>query len=124
MGEWLLREKYKISDARAVVGSFGVCVSKSNVIAFAGHQGAADNRENFHCWVEAAGFIFDFSSFLYPNFARQYLGAACRPLMFQKHASQVSNSIDTLQEPGDFHFREDRALKETTIDTTLSVPAG
>jgi hypothetical protein len=123
MGEWLLREKYKISDARAVVGSFGVCVSKSNVIAFAGHQGTADNRENFHCWVEAAGFIFDFSSFLYPNFARQYLGAACRSLMFQKHASQVSNSIDALQEPGDFHFREDRALKETTIDTTLRVPA-
>ncbi len=66
MGEWLLRRKYKINDARVVVGAFGVCVSQSKVIAFAGHQGTSNNRENFHCWVEADSFIFDFSSFLYP----------------------------------------------------------
>lgn len=123
MGEWLLREKYKITDARAVVGAFGVCVSKSNVIAFAGHQGTTNNRENFHCWVEAAGFIFDFSSFLYPSLSQQYLGVKCPQLMFQKHAAQVSDSIDSLQETGAFYFREDRVLKETTIDTTLQVQA-
>lgn len=123
MGEWLIREKYKIPDARAVVGAFGVCVSKSKVIAFAGHQGTTDNRENFHCWVEAAGSIFDFSSFLYPALSQQYLGVQCPPLMFQKPAAQVSDSIDSLQEPGAFYFREDRALKETTIDTTLRAQA-
>lgn len=123
MGEWLLREKYKIRDARAMVGTFGICVSKSNVIAFAGYQGTTDNRENFHCWVEAAGYIFDFSSFLYPTLSQQYLGVQCPPLMFQKRATKVSDSIESLQEPGAFYFREDSALKETTIDTTLRIQA-
>ena len=123
MGEWLLRRKYKINDARAVVGSFGICVSQSKVIAFAGHQGTFNNRENFHCWVEARGFVFDFSSFLYPELASHYLGIKCQPLMFQKHASQVSDSINSLQNVGDFYFLEDRSLKESTIDATLAVPA-
>jgi hypothetical protein len=123
MGEWLLRRKYKISDARAVVGAFGICVSQSKVIAFAGHQGTSNNHENFHCWVEAAGFIFDFSSFLYPELAGHLPDFKYQPLMFQKRASQVSNSINSLQKPGDFYFLEDRSLKEITIDATLAVPA-
>lgn len=119
MGERLLRSKYRINDARAIVGAFSVCISPSEVIAFAGHQGSTDNRQNFHCWVEAAGWIFDFSSFLYPELARKSLGAACKPLMFQKPASQVAEASDAIKKPGDFYFREDRALREITIDSTL-----
>ena len=69
MGERLLRSRYKMADARAVVGAFSICVAPSKVISFAGHQGTAENRQNFHCWVEAAGSVFDFSSFLYPALA-------------------------------------------------------
>ena len=123
MGQHLLRTRYKMTDARAVVGAFWVCIAPTKVIAFAGHQGTTDNRQNFHCWVGAAGFLFDFSSFLYPVLARQYLGAACPPLMLQKHALQVSESRHALEKPGDFHLLEDRALREITIDATLSVPA-
>ena len=123
MGERLLRQKYRLNDARAVVGAFSVCVAPTKVIAFAGHQGTTDNRQNFHCWVEAAGWIFDFSSFLYPTLARDHLGATCKPLMFQKHVAQVSQTSNALQKPGSFYFLEDRSLREKTIDSTLSVPA-
>ena len=123
MGVRLLRARYKINDARAVVGNFSVCVAPTKVIAFAGLQQIADNRQNFHCWVEAAGFVFDFSSFLYPVLARENLGVACQPLMFQKQASQIAESFHALQKPGDFYLLEDRALREETIESTLRVPA-
>jgi hypothetical protein len=123
MGERLLRSHYKMADARAVVGAFSVCVAPSKVIAFAGHQETSDNRQNFHCWVEAAGSVFDFSSFLYPALASEYLGASCKSLMFQKKLAQVRESIDALQNPGDFYLSEDRALRRMTIDATMSVPA-
>ncbi len=123
MGERLLRTKYRINDARAVVGAFSICVAPSKVIAFAGHQGTADNRQNFHCWVEAAGWIFDFSSFLYPELARTSLGTACKPLMFQKPAFQVAEAFDAPKSPGEFYFREDRVLREPTIESTLRHPA-
>ena len=123
MGEHLLRTRYKMTDARSVVGAFSVCIAPTKVIAFAGHQGTTDNRQNFHCWVEASGRIFDFSSFLYPVLSREYLGVVSKPLMFQKPAAQVAQSIDALQKPGDFYFLEDRALRKKTIDATLSVPA-
>lgn len=123
MAERLLRQRYKIEDARAVVGAFSVCIAPSKVMAFAGHDGTTNNRQNFHCWVEAGGFVFDFSSFLYPVLARQYLAAECSSFMFQKHASKVAESIHSLQKPGDFYFLEDRSLQEETINATLSVPA-
>ena len=123
MGERLLRSRYKMTGARAVVGAFSVCVAPSKVIAFAGHQGTTDNRQNFHCWVEVAGWIFDFSSFLYPMLARNYIGAFCKPLMFQKQAAQMAQSTDALKNPGTFYFLEDHSLREKTIDATLSVPA-
>ncbi len=93
------------------------------MIAFAGHQGTSDNRQNFHCWVEAAGSVFDFSSFLYPALALKYLGATCKSLMFQKSMAQVRKSIDTLQQPGDFYLSKDCALRRMTIDTTMGIPA-
>jgi Protein of unknown function (DUF2026) len=123
MGEHLLRARYKMTDARTVVGAFSVCIAHTKVIAFAGHQGTTDNRQNFHCWVKASGMIFDFSSFLYPTLGRDYLGVLCKPLMFQKQAAQVTQSTDALQKPGDFYLLEDRSLREKTIESTLSVPA-
>ena len=123
MGQHLLRTRYKMTDARTVVGAFSICIAPTKVIAFAGHQGTTDNRQNFHCWVEASGRIFDFSSFLYPALGRDYLGTLCKPLMFQKQTAQVAQSIDALQKPGDFYFLEDRSLREKTIDATLRVPA-
>jgi Protein of unknown function (DUF2026) len=123
MGASLLRHHYKMSDARPVIGAFSVCVAPSKVIAFVGHQGTSDNRQNFHCWVEAAGWVFDFSSIIYPRLARDFLGVSCEPLMFQKQAALVSQSTDILQKPGTFYFREDNSLREQTIVPTLGVPA-
>lgn len=123
MGERLLRTKYGLADARAVVGAFYVCVTPGNVIAFAGHQGTTDNRQNFHCWVEAAGSLFDFSSFLYPVLARAHLTTSCPSLMFQKRASQAVASPSDLQKPSDFITQEDQGLRQQTLDATLSFPA-
>lgn len=123
MGEQLLRQRYKIKGARAVVGAFSICVAPTKIMAFAGHDGTTDNRQNFHCWVEADGFVFDFSSFLYPILAREHFGVACPVLMFQKPATQVLKTMDSLEKPGDFCCLEDHSLREITIDATLRVPA-
>ena len=123
MGARVLRTSYKLADARAVVGAFYLRLESPNVIAFAGYQGTESNRQNFHCWVEAAGYIFDFSSFTYRDLARQSFGVDCATLMFQKHGSRAVPTPNALRKPGDFYVLEDRSLREKTIDATLSYPA-
>jgi len=119
----LLRHKYKLNDARAVVGAFAVCVAPMKVIAYAEPNDTNENRQNFHCWVEAEGFVFDFMSFLYPALARESLGVECPAYMFQKQASRAAESISALEAPGDFYFQEASALRSSTLDATLAVPA-
>ena len=123
MGEWLLRDIYKIADARAKVGAFAVCVAPAKAISFAGHDGTVNNRQNFHCWVEAGGFAFDFSSFLYPALARASRGLTCQALMFQKPLAEIANAMDSLKNPGEFYLLEDCALREETIAPALRAPA-
>lgn len=123
MGEQLLRRRYNFKDARVVVGAFAVCIAPKHVLAFSGHEGPTNNIQGFHCWIEAGGFVFDFSSFLYPSLASEKSGIVCPALMFQKPIGKKAQSLEELRLPGDFYLQEDESLREKTIEPTLEVIA-
>lgn len=58
--------------------------------------------ENFHCWVEADGWVIDFMA---PAFAQAAPELAVPPKMFQRPLSAMASGINDLKQSGDFFYQ-------------------
>lgn len=60
--------------------------------------------ENFHCWVEADGWVIDFMA---PAFSDSAPGLFIHSKMFQRPLSSMAPSINDLSQSGDFFYRSE-----------------
>lgn len=103
IGESILKRHYKL-DARAVVGEAFYRVNDEAVLAFA--------QPGFHCWIEADGWLIDFSSLVFPEMLQPFGLPACRRLMFQKPLSESALALVELKAKGGFYCLADSALTQ------------
>ncbi|TQS72979.1 DUF2026 domain-containing protein [Rhodobacteraceae bacterium] len=77
------------------------------------HAGRTSNGEEFHCWVEAEGWLLDFMA---PNFGTHKNTAfTARPKMFQKRFADTAGHPDEMSHAGQFFFKHNPELPETLL---------
>jgi len=104
-GAFILKQHYKVKALPK--GGLAAYNLDGKVLLFADHRddgyvtGAGDN---FHCWVEADGWVIDFMA---PAFADGARGLSVPPKMFQRPLSTMAASINDLGQSGDFFYRSE-----------------
>jgi len=112
--------------ARPVMGASFILLDEERfILSFAEKQGEQfySSPEGFHCWVETDNCFIDFTA---PEYSET---AACKQhskvlanKMFQKNKQSISTSPYSLNNVGDFYFRENVELTEHLIDKINSIP--
>ncbi len=98
----------------------------TNVIALGERNGAqiTSNKQAFHCWVEADGWILDFAAPLFSDMLfRGGINNECPRRMFQKSLSKGVSAPDDLMAPGDFLCAANPGLTAELIDAFFQVQA-
>jgi len=106
MGSAILSRHYKL-DTRVVVGEAAYCLPKVGVVAFSQPNNAvrrAGEIGAFHCWVEANGWLLDFSSIAFPLIAKAAGFGTCPFLMFQKPTHKAAAAIPEFNAESEFYI--------------------
>ncbi len=122
----LLKEHYSI-NAKPQAGLAGYIVGdeEEHNLMFAEYtEGKLSySQENFHCWVEADGWIIDFMSPLFPHLLNQnYDGISCKAKMFQKEFTRMVSSPNDLKSFGDFFQFFDPTFTNEIVDIFFEYP--
>lgn len=102
IGAFLL-DKYFKMNANPVFGHAIYSIPNTGLLAYC----STPTATNWHCWVEADGWFFDFSSIVFPEIVDAYGLPACNRLMLQKPLSEISTDLPDLSSP-DFSITIER----------------
>ena len=124
MGEAILNSHYKLG-AKAVIGKAAFSLPSVGVIAFDAPGGSAVTANNipFHCWVEAKGWVLDFSSIVFPLIAKAGNMRPCPYRMFQKPLVKAARSISELDAEASFYVAPDHLASEKIMTPFMSKQA-
>ena len=114
-GAQILREHYKI-DAQPVAGMCFYHMGEDNILSFGKLNDGyfVSDIDAFHCWVVVDGWLIDFMA---PTFTDINAGnKSFKPKMMQKKLSDMSLSIESLSEEGDFYFESNPQVLENRIN--------
>lgn len=125
-GAYILSKHYKI-PARAVAGSFALCVSDEPKVAFFGKDDGGrmvSASDGFHMWVQTHTHIIDFMAPIFPETFAEAMPETVFPRkMLQRQIATEATSLDALRVSGDFITLPDPELTESLIDNFLGRPA-
>lgn len=110
-GAKILREHYKM-DAQPVAGMCFYHMGGDNILSFGKFENGdfASDIDAFHCWIIVDGWLIDFMA---PAFTDINAGKkSFKSKMMQKKLSDMSPSIDSLSEEGDFYFESNLKVLE------------
>ncbi len=121
-GAHILQEHYRVEPVvRCGLAAYYVG-GENEVLCFGEltEHGVTGARENFHCWVEAKGWVLDFMAPAFPAL----LGPDTHmpPLMFQKRASDMVQDINELKTRGDFFLAHVDDLIEERLKQFWEIP--
>ncbi|PVZ90005.1 hypothetical protein C9426_01075 [Serratia sp. S1B] len=103
IGTHILRRVFKL-DAKAVLGKAVYALPNSGIIAY---HDVSPSTSNFHCWIEANGWFFDFSSIVFPEITSSMGLPPSQRLMLQKPLSTISNTIPETYDTFSFYLIPD-----------------
>lgn len=101
-GAHILQEHYRV-EPRVRCGLAAFYVGGENeVLCFgeATESGVTGAQQNFHCWIEAKGWVIDFMAPAFPALLGP--NTHLEPRMFQKRHSDMVSNINDMKSPGDF----------------------
>ncbi|MCI9864738.1 DUF2026 family protein [Rhizobium skierniewicense] len=104
-GAFILEHHYKVKAKPK--GGLAAYNLDGKMILFADHREdghVTGAGENFHCWVEADGWVIDFMA---PAFAEAAQGLSVPSKMFQHPLSDMAASINDLSQSGDFYYKSE-----------------
>lgn len=104
-GAFILEHHYKVKAKPK--GGLAAYNLDGKLILFADHREdghVTGAGENFHCWVEADGWVIDFMA---PAFAEAAQGLSVPSKMFQHQLSDMAASINDLSQSGDFYYKSE-----------------
>ncbi|KIQ02820.1 hypothetical protein RU07_09460 [Agrobacterium tumefaciens] len=104
-GAFILEHHYKVKAKPK--GGLAAYNLDGKMILFADHRDdghVTGAGENFHCWVEADGWVIDFMA---PAFAEAAQGLSVPSKMFQRPLSDMAASINDLSQSGDFYYKSE-----------------
>ena len=102
-GAFILEQHYKIKAKPK--GGLAAYNLGGTLILFADYREdgyVTGAGENFHCWVEADGWVIDFMA---PAFSETARELSVPPKMFQRPLSSMASSINNLGQSGDFFYQ-------------------
>jgi len=105
-GAFILNQHFKCNAVPR--GGLAAYNLDGTVVLFADHREdgyVTGTGENFHCWVEAQGWVFDFMA---PTFPQRMNDMSLPARMFQKPLSAMAASINDLDRSGDFFYRHEQ----------------
>ncbi|AYD04164.1 DUF2026 family protein [Neorhizobium sp. NCHU2750] len=105
-GAFILKQHYKLDAAPK--GGLAAYRLGDTTILFADHREdgyVTGTGENFHCWVEAEGWMIDFMAPALPQAAGNI---ALPSRMLQKPMSGMASSINHLDKSGDFFCKHEQ----------------
>ncbi|MBG7620478.1 DUF2026 family protein [Herbaspirillum sp. AP02] len=107
---------YLISQDGGGALSFGTLADDGHTVA--------SNHDAFHAWVQCDGYAIDFMAPLF----QELLVSAGHPLpvprqMFQKDLQRMSESVQTLAQPGDFHLLPNLELTRELLQQFMAKKA-
>lgn len=114
-GAFILREHFKIkATPKCGLAAFNL---GGQVVLFADHREdgyVTGSGENFHCWIEAEGWLIDFMAPCFKDSA-SHLNLEAR--MLQRPLSEMCTDINDVKLSGDFYLlSEDEAAKRRFAD--------
>jgi hypothetical protein len=130
-GAFILEHHYKIKAKPK--GGLAAYNLDGKLILFADHRDdghVTGAGENFHCWVEADGWVIDFMAPAFPQAAKE-LSVSSK--MFQRPLSAMAPSINDLETSGDFFYKSEPEAtarrfadwrKQAMIGDLASIAAG
>lgn len=104
-GAFVLEQHYKIKAAPK--GGLAAYNLGGTLMLFADHRDdgyVTGAGENFHCWVEAEGWVIDFMAPAFPQAAPELSVPA---KMFQRPVSAMAATINDLGRSGDFFYQSE-----------------
>ena len=104
-GAFILKQHYKL-DATPK-GGLAAYNLDGKLLLFADHRDdgyVTGAGENFHCWVEADGWVIDFMAPAFPESASEL---SLQSRMFQRPLSSMAPSINELKQSGDFFYQSE-----------------
>jgi hypothetical protein len=91
-----------------------------------GNDQVISDKDAFHCWVEADGWMIDFNSPLYGELFAQRGINSIQTRMFQKPLSQMSGSFEEMSDEqikeGSFYLDPNPSLTKFYVDLFNSYP--
>ncbi len=110
-GSYILSKHYKIdATPKAGLAAYHIGFNNDAILFGEEHEGSiTGERDAFHCWVEADGWVIDFMSPAFPQLKN--INSPITSKMFQKPLSEMASSISGLRKSGDFY------LESTPIST-------
>ncbi|XUY26064.1 DUF2026 family protein [Agrobacterium sp. rho-8.1] len=130
-GAFILEHHYKIKAKPK--GGLAAYNLDGKLILFADHRDdghVTGAGENFHCWVEADGWVIDFMA---PAFSQAAKELSVPSKMFQRPLSAMVPSINDLETSGDFFYKSEPEAtarrfadwrKQAMIGDLASIAAG
>lgn len=83
-------------------------------------HGVTGAQDNFHCWVEAKGWVLDFMAPAFPGLLSAE--TPLEPMMFQKRQIDMVPHINSLRSPGDFFLSPVDELTEERLKQFWEYP--
>jgi len=111
-GSYLLSKHYKIDAVpKAGLAAYHLGVNNDLFVFGEEYEGAlTGERDAFHCWVEAEGWVIDFMAPAFPQL--DTTGNSIPSRMFQKPLNDMASSINEVQSLGDFYLESTSASTE------------
>lgn len=125
-GAQILKRHYGVA-AQPMVGTAAFHLGlQAKLLTFGAVQTGqlASNESNYHCWVEADGWIIDFMAPLYPQLVKRAgLSTNIAPWMWQKQLSKAKQSLADVQMQGDYFISENDDLGGQKLSEMLTQSA-
>jgi len=126
IGAAILDEHYKIKPKVFMgIAAYMVDDVSQSVLTFAEKDGdrLISSEGGFHSWIEANGFIVDFTSPLFPTMMKTPDSKPlCMSKMFQRNIETMASSPRELAATGDFFMSANAKLTNDLIDDFVAVP--
>lgn len=113
--------------AQPVVGAAAYHLgSQAKLLTLGAYQAGQllSNDSQYHCWIEANGWIIDFMAPLFPQLVKRAgITANIGPWMLQKSQTKAKSSLLEVRAQGEYLVLENDALTSKKLSQMLSQPA-